>query len=80
MSTPNVANIMALGPELVGFVLVARLVGPPAIAVISLMPLLAAGSDPNAINQAKVSNAVFYPLILIFGAGMYLRYRKPSHL
>ena len=54
---------------------------PPAIAVVSLMPLLAAGRDPDAHqHRPKVSNAVFYPLILIFGAGMYLRYRKPSHL
>ncbi len=80
MGSPNVGNLMALGPDLLGFVLAGRLVAPPAIAVASLMPLLAAGRDPDMINQAKVSNAVFYPLILIFGAGMYLRYRKPSHL
>lgn len=80
MSSPNIGNLMALGPDLLGFVLAARLVAPPAIAIASLMPLLAAGRNPDLINQAEVSNAVFYPLILIFGAGMYLRYRKPSHL
>jgi hypothetical protein len=80
MGSPNVGNLMALGPDLLGFVLAGRLVAPPAIAVASLMPLLAAGRNPDLVNQAKVSNAVFYPLILIFGAGMYLRYRKPSHL
>jgi hypothetical protein len=80
MGSPNVGNLMALGPDLLGFVLAARLVAPPAIAVASLMPLLAAGRNPDMIESAKVSNAVFYPLILIFGAGMWLRYRKPSHL
>ncbi|MGZ4717133.1 MAG: hypothetical protein ACXWCB_10620 [Acidimicrobiales bacterium] len=80
MGSPNVGNLMALGPDLLGFVLAARLVAPPAMAVASLMPLLAAGRNPDLVQQAKVSNAVFYPLILIFGAGMWLRYRKPSHL
>jgi hypothetical protein len=80
MGSPDVGSLMALGPDLLGFVLAARLVAPPAIAVVSLMPLLAAGTDPDMIQSAKVSNAVFYPLILIFGAGMWLRYRKPSHL
>jgi len=46
------------------------------------MPLLAAGRDADMIQttSAKVSNAVFYPFFVIIGAGLVLRYRKPSHL
>ena len=82
LGAPNVANIMGLGPDLLGVVLGARLVAPPAIAVVTLLPLLAAGRDPDLIQttSAKVSNAVFYPFFVIIGAGMVLRYRKPSHL
>ena len=80
MGAPNVASIMGLGQEMVGFVLVARLIAPPAIVVVALLPLLGAGRDANAINSAKVSNLVAYPFFLIFGSGIYLRYKKPSHL
>ena len=82
LGAPNVANIMGLGPDLLGVVLAARLVAPPAIAVVALLPLLAAGRDADMIQttSAKVSNAVFYPFFVIIGAGMVLRYRKPSHL
>ncbi len=81
MGAPNVANIMGLGPDLLGFVLAADWWLPPAIAVVS--PAAAAGRRPQPRpHQLRPRSAtpVFYPFILIFGAGMYLRYRKPSHL
>ena len=82
LGAPNVASIMGLGPDLLGVVLGARLVAPPAIAVVALLPLLAAGRDADMIQttSAKVSNAIFFPFFVIIGAGMVLRYRKPSHL
>jgi len=82
LGAPNMSSIMGLGPDLLGVVLAGRLVAPPAIAIVSLMPLLAAGRDAEMIQttSAKVSNAVFYPFFVIIGAGLMLRYRKPSHL
>lgn len=82
LGAPNVANLMGLGQDILGVVLVARLLAPPAVAVVALMPLLAAGRDPDLIQttSAKVSNLIFYPFFVIIGAGLVLRYRKPSHL
>ena len=82
LGAPNMSSIMGLGPDLLGVVLAGRLVAPPAIAIASLMPLLAAGRDAEMIQttSAKVSNAVIYPFFVIIGAGLMLRYRKPSHL
>ncbi|MEI7593189.1 MAG: hypothetical protein WCK41_08235 [Actinomycetes bacterium] len=80
MGAPNVAGLLGFGQDMLGFVLAARLVAPPAIVVVALLPLLGAGRNADAINSAKVSNLVAYPFFLIFAAGMYLRYKKPSHL
>ena len=82
MGSPDVAGLLGLGQDMLGFLLAARLVAPPAIVVVSLTPLLAAGSNPDAISTtaAKVSNLVVYPLFATFVAGIYLRYKKPSHL
>ena len=82
LGAPNVSSLMGLGPDLLGVVLAARLVAPPAVAVVALMPLLAAGRDAEMIDvtKGKVANAIFFPFFVIIGAGMVLRYRKPSHL
>jgi hypothetical protein len=80
LGMPSVSGLIGLGQDLMGVVLAARLVIPPAIVVVSLMPLLLAGSNPAAIATSKVDNAAAYPFFALFGAGMWLRYRKPSHL
>ncbi len=80
LGTPNPSSLMGLGPDLMGWVMAARLVLPPAIAVAALLPLLAAGHNPDLVQTAKVNNIGVYPVFAIFGAGMWLRYRKPGHL
>jgi hypothetical protein len=80
LGTPNPSSLLGLGPDLMGIVLGARLVIPPAIAVVALLPLLAAGHNPDLVQTAKVNNIGVYPVFAIFGAAMWLRYRKPSHL
>ena len=77
---PDVAGLAGLGPDVMGWLMLARLVIPPAITVIALLPLLSAGSDPNAINTTKVGNATVYALFAVGGAILYLRTRKPKHL
>jgi ABC-type glycerol-3-phosphate transport system permease component len=63
-----------------GWLMLARLVIPPAIAVVSLLPLLSAGSDSGTINTTKVGNSTVYALFAVGGAILYLRTRKPKHL
>jgi hypothetical protein len=77
---PNVTGLIGLGDELMGVVLAARLLLPPAVTVVSLLPLLLAGHNPNAVQTARVGNAAVYPLFAVFGAGLWIRYRKPSHV
>ncbi len=80
LGMPSVSGLIGLGQDLMGVVLAARLVIPPAIVVVSLMPLLLAGSDAAKLATTKVDNAAAYPFFAIFIAGMWIRYRKPSHL
>ncbi|MEX1218462.1 MAG: hypothetical protein WEA11_08100 [Acidimicrobiales bacterium] len=77
---PNMAGLAGLGPDVMGWVMIARLVLPPTITIIALLPLLSAGSDPTAINTTKVGNATVYSLFAVGGAILYLRTRKPKHL
>jgi hypothetical protein len=77
---PDVARMSGLGPDMMGIVLLGRLVLPPAIVVVALAPLLAAGTDPEALALREVSNAVTWPLLVLVGAFVYLRTRKPKHL
>lgn len=77
---PDVAHMAGLGPDMMGIVLLGRLVLPPAIVVAALAPVLVAGTDPDALALREVSNAVTWPLLVLAGAFVYLRTRKPKHL
>ncbi len=77
---PDMAGLSGLGPDVMGWVMLARVVIPPAITILALLPVLAAGSDPNDLHTPKVANAVTYVLIALLGAFLYLRTRKPKHL
>jgi hypothetical protein len=77
---PDVAGLAGLGPDLMGWVMLARVVIPPAITVVALLPLLGAGSDAEQLQTTRVGNATVYTLFLVGGAIIYLRTRKPKHL
>jgi hypothetical protein len=77
---PNAAQLAGLGPDLLGLVLLARLVVPPALVVVALLPLLAAGSDPATLPLAQISNYSSYAIFGVVGAYFWLRLRKPKHL
>ncbi len=77
---PDVAGLAGLGPDIMGWVMLARVVIPPTITVVALLPLLGAGSDPAQLQTSRVSNATVYTLFLVGGAILYLRTRKPKHL
>ena len=74
------AGLTGLGPDVMGWVMLARVVIPPAITIVALLPLLGAGSDPEQLQTTRVSNTTVYILFLIGGSILYLRSRKPKHL
>jgi hypothetical protein len=77
---PDSAALVGLGPDVMGWVMIARLVLPPALVVITLLPLLGAGSDAAAVDSARVGNTTAWVFLPIIAAFMYLRTRKPKHL
>ena len=77
---PDVAGLAGLGPDIMGWVMLARVVIPPAITIVALLPLLGAGSDPAQLQTTRVGNATVYTLFLVGGSILYLRSRKPKHL
>jgi hypothetical protein len=77
---PDSSTLIGLGPDMMGLVLLARLVLPPALVVLVLLPLLAAGNDPDNIQGARVANIVPYSLFALVVAFVWLRVRKPKHL
>ena len=77
---PDVAGLAGLGPDIMGWVMLARVIIPPAITVVALLPLLGAGSDAAQIQTTRVGNATVYTLFLVGGSILYLRTRKPKHL
>ena len=77
---PDTAGLIALGPDLMGVLLLVRLVLPPVLVVLCLLPMLAAGQRPEQLQRSRVANLVTYPLLALVGAFLWLRYRKPKHL
>jgi hypothetical protein len=77
---PDVAGLSGLGPDIMGWVMLARVIIPPAITIVALLPLLGAGSDAAQVQTDKVGNATVYTLFLVGASILYLRSRKPKHL
>jgi hypothetical protein len=77
---PDVAGLAGLGPDIMGWVMLARVVIPPAITVAALLPLLGAGSDAAALETSRVGNASVYALFLAGLGILYIYTRKPKHL
>lgn len=81
MGSPDVAKLMGgIGADVMGFVLLLRLVFPPALTAAALAPMFTIGSDPNAINTARASNLVGYVVLAPFIALIYVRYQKPARV
>ncbi len=77
---PDVAGLAGLGPDVMGWLMAARLVIPPTITLIALLPILQAGSDPADLHTTKVGNSAVYALFAGAAAILFLRSRKPKHL
>jgi len=79
LSGADLSKLNALGSDMMGMIMVLRMVVPPALTIGALAPLLAAGHDPSAIDAARVSNLMTWPLFAMVGGIMYLRFRSPSN-
>lgn len=77
---PDTAGLIGLGPDMMGMVLLARLVIPPVLVGLCLLPMLAIGTDTTQLQTSRVANLVTYPLLALVAAFMWLRLRKPKHL
>lgn len=80
LGAPDVSKLIGLGADVLGFVLLGRLVLPPAMTVLALAPLLRAGRNPDALEVTKVSNLVGYSIMAVVVAFLWLRTRKPSRI
>lgn len=81
MGSPDVSKMLAgLGADVMGFVLMIRLVLPPALTIAALAPMFAAGTDIAKLDTAQVSNLATYSMILSVAALMYIRYQKPGRV
>lgn len=81
MGAPNPGKQLdELGADMLGFVQMIRLVLPPALVVVAMLPMLAAGHDPSSLNTQQVSNYYFWPLLMIAGGMLYLVARRPNRL
>ena len=81
MGSPDVAKMMGgLGADMMGFVLLARLVFPPALVVAAFAPMFAAGVDVDTLNTARASNLVTWPVLVAALSLIYVRYQKPARV
>lgn len=81
MGSPDVSKMLAgLGADVMGFVLMARLVFPPALTVAAMAPMFAAGTDINALNTPRVGNLIGYSLILSGLTLFYINAQKPDRV
>lgn len=80
LGAPDSAKLAGMGADMMGFVMMARLAGPPVAVIISLVPLLAAGSNPDAVNSARVFGGEQWMLLIIGGAVLWMRSLKPERI
>jgi hypothetical protein len=81
MGSPDVAKIMGgLGADVIGFVLLFRLVAPPALTVAALAPIFTIGSDPTTVDTTRANNLVLYVVMPAALALIYVRYQKPARI
>lgn len=80
MGAPDTAALVGMGADMMGFVMVARLAGPPLAVVLSLVPLLAAGSDPSAVDAARVFGGEQWMFLVAAGGVLWLRTRHPARI
>ena len=77
LGSADMASLNAMGGEVLGAVLVLRMVVPPLLVVGAVAPVLAAGTDPAAVQGEAVSNLMSWALLATFLGALWLRFRGP---
>lgn len=80
MGAPDTAALIGMGADMMGFVMVLRLAGPPLAVALSLVPLLSAGSDPAAVDAARVFGGEQWMFLIAAGGVLWLRTREPARI
>jgi hypothetical protein len=81
MGSPDMSKMMAgPGADVMGTILVLRLVFPPALTVAALAPMFAAGTTVEALDLQRVQNFASYALLLSVASLVYVRFRTPSRV
>lgn len=73
----DMAKLIGLGADMMGLVMLLRLVLPPALVVGAMAPLLAAGRDAGDLQVTATSNLMAWPLLAALAAVIWLRTRTP---
>jgi hypothetical protein len=73
----DVAKLAGLGADMMGMVMLLRLVVPPALVVAATAPLLAAGRTADDLQVTATSNLMAWPLIAVLIGVIWIRTRKP---
>jgi hypothetical protein len=81
MGSPDMSKMLAgPGADMMGFLLIVRLVLPPALVAATLAAMFRAGSTPEALDLEKMQNVLGYPVMATAFAIAYIRYRKPARI
>ena len=81
MGAPDMSKMMAgLGADVMGFVMLFRLVFPYAITVAALAPIFRAGVTVDALDLDKAQTVTGYTVLLAGGAIAYVRFQKPTRV
>lgn len=73
-------SAVGLDPNTAGFMQVFRWAFPPGMVVAALAPMLAAGHDIDNLNTNRVSNLSTWSLLLLVGALIWIRTRRPARI
>jgi hypothetical protein len=81
MGAPDLAKMAGgAGADMMGIVMLLRLVVPPAIVIATLAPMFLAGVTPDALDVGKMTNVLGYPVLAASLAIMYIRFRRPAQV
>jgi hypothetical protein len=81
MGSPDMAKLMSTaGADMMGFVLLIRLVLPPALVVAVLATMFRAGTTADALDIDKMQNVLGYAVTACAFGIMYIRFRTPARI
>jgi hypothetical protein len=81
MGAPDLSKMLAgPGADMMGFVLILRLVVPPALVAATLATMFRAGVTPEALDLDKMQNVLAWAVTATGFSVVYIRYRRPTRI